>query len=202
MTTHTLDRTSTTRALPLAATIFVACALLGNSLSGELAPDMGDKAGWTTAATGILLEVGGFAALLAFVAWAATNLRGAWSPAALAAGTTALAVKLSSGAPAFAAIHEDLDPDVADALIAVNDWSFVLFWLPLGLFVVTIALGAKNLGLLRAPGSAVGTVLGGLTAAQSLLVIAVPGALVPIPFLLSLVWLAVTGVVVARRSSS
>jgi hypothetical protein len=101
--------------------------------------------------------------------------------------------------PAFAAVHDDLDPDVADALIAVNDWSFVLFWIPLGLLVAITAVGAKDLGLLHARRAIVGAVLGGLTAAQALAVIAAPVALVPIPLMPSLLWLAVTGVVMVRR---
>lgn len=199
MSTHTLETHTAMKVLPLAGTAYVVASLVGNSLT-ESVPNLADKAGSPAFAAGVALEVTGFAAILVFAAWASTRLDGIWGTLALASGITMLAVKLSSGAPFLATVHDGLDPELAESLQAMNDWSFILHWLPFGLMVIAVARGAKQAGLLRTPGSIIGTVLGTITAVQTLIVVANPAALIPIPFLLCLIWLAVTGVVAARRS--
>jgi hypothetical protein len=186
------------RFLPLAATGYVVAALVGNGLAGG-ETDVRDLAGTPAYAVGIALEALGLVGLLLLVAWAGARLGPFWSRVATVAGTTTLAVKLASGASLSAAVHDGLDAGVAEALQAVNDWAFVVHWLPFGVFVLAIALGAKAAGLLRAPGAWVGAILGALMAAQALVVMGTPAAMVPLPFLLSLFWLAVVGVVVTRR---
>jgi hypothetical protein len=186
------------RLLPLSATAYVVAALVGNGLAGGEA-DVRDLAGTPAYTAGIALEALGLVALLLLVAWAGARLGPLWARLATVAGTTTLAVKLASGASLSAAVHDDLDPGIAQALQAVNDWAFVVHWLPFGVLVLAIALGAKEVGLLRAPGAWTGAVLGTVTATQALVVMGVPAVMVPLPFLLSLSWLAVAGVVITKR---
>lgn len=192
------DRPGALRFLPLAATGYVVAALVGNGLAGG-ETGVQDLAGTPAYTAGIVLEALGLVALMLLVTWAGTRLDPWWSRLTTVAGTTTLAVKLASGASLSAAVHDDLDAGVAEALVAVNDWAFVVHWLPFGVFVLAIALGARQAGLLRAFGAWTGSVLGTLMAVQALVVMGTPAAMVPVPFLLSLFWLAVVGVVVTRR---
>jgi hypothetical protein len=112
------------------------------------------------------------------------------------AAAVMVAVKLGSGADLLAALHEreQLDEVTASALVASNDASFVLFWLPYGVFVAAAALALSATGLVGPALRWSGIALGGLAVVLGVLGSVVPALAVPIPFLLALVWLAAVSV--------
>ncbi len=101
-----------------------------------------------------------------------------------------VAVKLGSGTALLAAWHEDdLGKGSVEALVAINDAAFVLTWLPFGLLIMAAAAVLEQAGLIGRVLRAAGLCLGGLTGGLGVIGAAEPTAAVPIPFLLSLVWL-------------
>src|SRR5215210_277627 len=93
----------------------------------------GDSVGGTGSEIGILLELLGFAFFLFFLGslWAClrnTEGGGGWlSATAFGAGLAEFAVKLGSGAPLLATrANRGMDPEIARALVAINDASFLL----------------------------------------------------------------------------
>ena len=192
---------------------FVVLALAGNSLTGggvetdassdgyaaEVARRTADGA-WRA---GIALELVAFLALLVFTAALARRIRlnepreGYLGLAVLAAGTLLAAVKLASGSALYAADRRagELDGEFARLLSDLNDASFALSFVPLGLLLGAAAVAALAHGALpRALGWT------GAPLAVLLVAAASTGAdAVPVPFLLSLLWLVATGVVMMRR---
>lgn len=155
---------------------------------------------------GTALELLGFAALLAFVAYLAGVLRRAegeegWlATAALGAGLLTLAVKLSSAAPMLAAIWriDELDPKTARTLVDMNGVAFLVSWATTGALVGFAGLSALSSGALSRRLALAGVALGALTTATTSLGQNGPGVL---GFLLCAVWLAAVSVVLFRRAA-
>ena len=150
------------------------------------------------------LEILGLLALCVLIGWLTTHL---WRPAPVPAVVTAVAggamltVKLGSAAPLMVAGERarDLDPQTAGVLFALNDMAFAI-----GGLLLSFAFLAAGIGLLRtaAPrwlawwpvlAGALGVVAGAVGIAQ-------PGAYVPIPFLLLLVWLTALAIASAMAA--
>lgn len=149
------------------------------------------------------LELIGFGALAVLIAWLVVFL---FERAPIAAVTTALAgsamiaVKVGSAAPWMVvnSIPEKLDPGTAEALISMNDQSFVVSG-----FLLCLAFLAAGIGLLETDFprwlSWWATIAGGLGAVAGIVGIVRPEAYVPIPFLLLLVWMIAVAIATVMR---
>jgi len=96
-------------------------------------------------------------ALLVFSVHVAREIRlrekdsGILSGVALGAGLVAVAMGLISCTAQFAAVaraSEGIDPEVARALLDVSGITFVLMWLPIGVFMTSVAMAGKRHALL------------------------------------------------------
>jgi len=96
-------------------------------------------------------------ALLVFSVHVAREIRlrerdtGILSGVALASGLVAVAMGLISCTAQFAAVAragEGIDPEVARALLDVSGITFVLMWLPIAVFMTSVAMAGKRHGLL------------------------------------------------------
>jgi hypothetical protein len=184
---------------------FVACALVGNTLT-ESAGGVVAASASTAARLGLALELVGFVLLLVFVGWLGSAVLGRSGAsmagyAAVTAGGVLVAVKLGSGADLLAAWHQHgaLDKTAVEALVAANGEAFVLSWLPMGVLVAAAAVALAGVGLVGRVMQVSGVVVGGLTVGFGILGSVLPAAGVPIPFLLCLVWLVAVGVLGLRR---
>lgn len=206
--------TSTTRS-PIGAASGAAAVVLmlaGNSVfagagedpTGEQAITAFSAAEAGARTLGIALELAGFVAFAFFVAFLYRHLHAAggaesWrATVALIGGTLFLAVKVASGAPlvALTASGADLGPELALALVALNDGAFVMGWLALGVFLLGAGAAAFPKRSLPTAVSVAGMVIGGAAVAAAATLGAGPGILT---FLLSLVWIVVTSVILVRR---
>lgn len=196
-----------------AAVAFVALALAGNSLTGggvapgsppeAYAQEVVRRTGELAWRIGIGLELVAFVALLVFGAALGRRVRscepreGYAGWLVLAGSILFVAVKLASGSALYAADHRsgDLEPAIARLLSDLNDAAFALSFVPLAVLLAAAAVGSlahaalpRLLGWTAAP------------LAVLLLVAAATGSdAVPIPFLLTLVWLLATGITMLRR---
>lgn len=182
--------------------------LVGNGLYAV--PDSGEailadaREGLSTLAyAAYTLELIGFAALAVLFAWLASYLLVRMPVAALTTaivGSAMLAVKLASAAPMMTvySMPEALDPGMAEALISLNDQSFVISG-----FLMSLAFLVAGVGLLATDFprwlSWWATVAGGLGVVAGIVGIARPEAYVPIPFLLLLVWMLAVAVTAVMR---
>lgn len=184
---------------PLAVTGFVAAALAGNSLTESVDGGFAARAVSDTYRAGIAVEVAGLSLLVVFLAWCWSLLGHRASrtlPLGLAAGTAFVALKLGSGAALLAGTseHEALGRDSERLLVALNDAAFVLGWPLWGLFLAGIAMGCRAAGSVGGVVAGIGLVLGVLTTVLGILGAGFAALAVPIPFLLSLLWLAFLGI--------
>ncbi len=106
-------------------------------------------------AIGIRVELVGLVLFLPFLAYLTSILwtvpSAAWlAVTALAAGIANTAVKVASAAPALVARDEPEESELAQALVAVNDASFVLTMYPLAVLVAAAALAILLTGVLPA----------------------------------------------------
>lgn len=208
----------TSRLLAAAGAAFVALSLAGNSLTesavdpgadrsgAQAARDLASYADSTAAHVGIGLEILGLVAFLVFGAAAAAHLvrRAPAAAAVVASGATALAaIKLASGAPLLAGIadHDLVTDEVALALLAVNGAAFVLSWVPLAMVVAALATGLRSTGVIGRPTAVVGAILAVLGLVAALLGAGDVNSALPVPFLLSLIWVAVVSVRLAMASA-
>lgn len=152
---------------------------------------------------GLTLELIGFAALVVLFAWLVTFLFERSPIAALAtgiAGTAMLAVKVGSVAPMMVVLSMpgDLEPATAEALISMNDQSFVVSG-----FLMCLAFLAAGIGLLETAFprwlSWWAAIAGGLGVVAGLVGIARPDSYLPIPFLLCLVWMIAVAITTVTR---
>ncbi|MGA8852380.1 MAG: hypothetical protein WB508_11760 [Aeromicrobium sp.] len=152
------------------------------------------------------LELLGFAALAVLLAWLVAFLFGRAPVAAVTtgiAGCAMLAVKVGSAAPMMVVndMPDKLDPVTAEALISMNDQSFVVSG-----FLMSLAFLAAGIGLLATEFprwlSWWATVVGGLGAVAGVAGVLRPEAYVPVPFLLLLVWMIVVALVAVTRPDS
>jgi hypothetical protein len=200
------------RCAALTGAAYVVLVTIGNTMSTDNSPgphpahptgqqDIASLhwlAGSTSGQAGVMLELLGFAALVLFVGHLCTRVRaGGWlATAALAGGVIAIAVKLASAAPMFAAyvLRDGISPEMARVLTDMNSAAFVVVWLPTGLFVACAAgaaLATRTLGrILGWSGVVVGS--------GAVIVTAVTGVHVltanALPFLLCLLWILVVSV--------
>jgi hypothetical protein len=195
--------------------LWVVLALTGNGLteSDVAAQDTatGDLAQLRqldegAAAAGIALEVLGFAVLAFFIARLHGVLRDAegpraWLPTVAAlAGVTMLAVKLGSGAALYAGVTlaDELAPDAARLLLALNEAAFMLTFLPFGLLLVAAGLSALRSGALPR-WLAWAALPPGLVAVAGSTLIGADGGPGVLGFLLGLLWVAATSVALTVR---
>ncbi len=196
----------------LTGAAYVVLVMVGNAMSTDNSPGPHDAhptgqqdidslhwlAGSTSAQVGVTLELLGFAAWMLFVGYLCTRVRaGGWlATAALAGGVVSIAVKLASAAPMFAGyvLRDDLSPETARVLSDMNGVSFVVDWLPVGLFVACAAgaaLATGTLGRVLGWGGVVaGTVTVVTTAVTGVHVLAAN----PLPFLFCLLWILAVSV--------
>jgi len=194
----------------------VAAILIGNGLAAEGAPTGYDPAGnlaylrahsGTAKATiGLSLELVGFALFAFFLARLWAHLRsaeggdGVLSMAALVGGITMLAIKLGSGAELLAMDQrrDTMSAEQVQQLVDVGGATFLLSFLPFGVLLVASGLVvARRGGLPRWLGwVALALGVGNIGA-----VLAGPETMVVLPFLLGLLWIIVTSVLIARRST-
>ena len=179
-----------TQRLALASgAIYVLAILTGNGLyeSGAGAP---------LQTVGLSLEVLGFPAFLVFLGALYRTIRRGEGPegwlaaTTLGAGLVTIAVKLGSLAPLMAANlrADELTPDLARTLDDLSGAAWVISGYTSGIFVA--AAGAAVLATRVLPrwlGFA-GVVIGVLTIAAGTAGVVDPGGYVPVPYLLSLVW--------------
>ena len=196
----------------LTGAAYVGLIVVGNALSTDNSPVPRDGhpsgqqdidylhwlAGSVSGQIGLTLELFGFAAFMLFIGYVSTRIRSAgWlSAAALAGGVVAIAVKLASGGPIFAAyvLRDTISPETARVLTDTGATAFVLDWLPTGLFVACAAGAALASGtvgrVLGWGGVAVGTVAVAATAVTGLHVMGANA----LPFLLCLLWILAVSV--------
>jgi hypothetical protein len=163
-------------------------------------------AGSTSGQVGVTLELLSFAALMLFVGYLCTRVRAAgWlATAALAGGVIAVAVKLASAAPMFAAyvLRDGISPEMARVLTDMNSAAFVVYWLPTGVFVACAAgaaLAARTLGrTLSLGGVVVGTAAVIVTAVTGVHVLTANA----LPFLLCLLWILLVSLRLAVQRTS
>jgi hypothetical protein len=182
---------------------FVACILVGNALTGSASAEgstvesLAAQATSVPARAGLALELVGFCLLLVFVAALGHLGRGrVGGQVAVVGGIVLAAVKLASGGALLGALHEReaLEESTAAGLVASNDAAFVLSWLPFGLLVLGTAVTMLAIGRIGRVAAGLGVVLGALTVALGVAGSVEPDLAVPIPFLLGLLWVAVTSV--------
>lgn len=147
---------------------------------------------------GFAIELLGYVALAAFVAWAVAGLRGAVEWAGLLAifgGAAMMAVKLGGWAALFAS-KQVAAPEVTAALIQIDDAAWVLAWMPYGLLLGALSYAALRADKLPRPMAWLGVVLGFACIAAVPFSMSEPFVL---PWLISLVWLIVASVMLALR---
>lgn len=181
---------------------FVAAVLAGNSLTESVTGagvlgDLDALAASTAARSGLVLELTAFVLLLCFVGLLAVAVRRTTAAGVMAvAGTAMVTVKLGSAASYLAALHsrDDLDETTALALVEQNAAAFVLTWIPFGVFVAAAAVALLGSGLAGRVAGGTGLVLGVLGILAGLVGAVWPAHAVPVPFLLSLLWVGVVSV--------
>ncbi len=194
-----------------AALVFTVCTIAGNELA-----DSGQAAGDSPATAlaniqrvpglanqlGIALELLGFIALMFFAGYLYRVLRsaerenGGWLAATvLVAAATDLGVKLGSGAALAAAYaHKaELTPEIARALVDLNNGAFVITGLTMAAFVLAASLSALGSRALPRALAWIGIVLGGLGLVTPILGVTDPTNYNPLPYLVSLLWIAAVG---------
>jgi hypothetical protein len=124
---------------------------------------------------------------------------GGWLAATvLATGVVAITIKMASAGPAVAARDDGISPALRDALQQVNDVSFIVTMLPLGVCMAAVAAVVLRTHVLPAW-------LGWMAAVTAPLLIANGVALSSQEgpaFLLFLLWTLVAGIVLLRRELS
>jgi hypothetical protein len=122
---------------------------------------------------------------------------GGWlSATALATGVAAVTIKLASAGPAVAARHDGLSPALHDALQQVNDVSFIVTMLPLGVCMGAVAAIVLRTHALPAWLGWMAAVLAPLLIANGLALNSQEGP----AFLLFLLWILVAAIVLLRRT--
>jgi hypothetical protein len=200
------------RCAALTGATYVVLVMAGNTMSTDNSPGphpahptgVQDIASlhWLASSTsgqaGVTLELLSFGALALFVGYLCTRVRaGGWlGTAALAGGVIAIAVKLASAAPMFAAyvLRDGISPETARVLSDMNGAAFVVDWLPTGLFVACAAgaaLATRTLGrTLGWGGVMAGTAAVIITAVTGVHVLAAN----VLPFLVCLLWILAVSV--------
>lgn len=211
-----MSNTAIRRLCALGGLVYVVLAILGNDvISGAAnAPDWtappSEIARWlrehppTTAwYVGGFVEMLGLFAFIVFVAALWTVLREAEGndsplPAiALGAGLISAAIKIGSAPPLLEAMtrSKHIDPQLGAALVDMNGFAFTLTFAVDGLLLLAVGVVALRTNVLPRWLAWTAVVLFPLL----LLTTAAAPHVPPFAFLLSLLWFAVTGIVLARR---
>jgi len=191
---------------------FVAQALSGGGGSPDLPASRAKIETWLASqnvtpahvAAGVV-ELIGILTLIVFAATLWSVLRradsedGIASATAFGAGLVAAAVKLASFPAAFAAVwrqHQGINPQLAAALIDMNNVSFVLMWT---LFAVMLAAAATVIFRSGVLPRWLGW-LGAVSAAISIVSVPAAANVPPLGVLLAFIWIIATSVVLTRRA--
>src|SRR3954469_18526360 len=153
---------------------------------------------------GVYLEVLALLAFVVFVSYLWRVLRDAergdgWlAGVALAGGLLSATLKLASLPAALAALYradDGISPQVATALIDMNNIAFVLTWAPTGLMLAATAGVALRTGVLsrRFAWSAIAIAVGLLAS------LPIAASTEPPTFMLALIWIVAASVVLLRR---
>src|SRR5215210_8004867 len=122
---------------------------------------------------------------------------GGWlSATALSTGVAAVTIKLGSAGPAVAARHDGLSPALHDALQQVNDVSFIVTMLPLGVCMGSVAAIVLRTHALPGWLGWMAAVLAPLLIANGLALNSPEGP----AFLLFLLWILLAAIVLLRRT--
>jgi hypothetical protein len=122
---------------------------------------------------------------------------GGWlSATALATGVAAITIKLASAGPAVAARQDGVSPALHDALQQVNDVSFIVTMLPLGVCMGAVAAVVLRTHVMPAWLGWMAAVLAPLLIANGLALDSREGP----AFLLFLVWILLAAIVLLRRT--
>jgi hypothetical protein len=201
----------------LTGALFVVLFFVGGTLGGS-SPDIGASraklADWVSGQAPTVTDyVGGYLELLAMLAlvvfiaqlWSllrtAEGEHGPLSATVLAGGLLSAAIKISSFPAAFAALwraKQGVEPQLAAALLDMNNAAFVLSWAADALMV-----GAAAILILRT--SVLPRWLGWSGAAITVILLAsvpVASKAPPLGFLLTILWIVATSVALARRAES
>jgi hypothetical protein len=209
------------RPVPLTAALSGAASIVllfaGQGFSGSSSPDLTASrakiVAWLAqqhtsagAYVGGVLELLGILAMVVFAATLWSVLRSSGDAAdeipastAFGAGLVSAAVKMASLPAAFAALwrhNEGLSPQLASALIDMNNVAFVLTWT-----LDAVMLGAAAVVIFRR--AVLPRWLGWFGAVTAvLLIVSAPAADVvpPLGMLLGFVWIVATSIVLTRRS--
>lgn len=202
----------------LAGTAYVVAILVGNGM------DVSGESGGTDATSiladlqrsqsvvnhaGLILEVIGFVLFFFFlgafhrVLRLAEGEQGWLATSALAAGVASLAVKLGSHSFVIAADYrrDDLTPALARTLVDLGGAAWVVSGLLVAVFTLAAALSALGSGALPRWLGWFGAVVGAVGLVTPVAGYLSPDDYVPLPYLFCLVWVAICGVVLARRPS-
>ena len=122
---------------------------------------------------------------------------GGWlSAMVLATGVAAVTIKLASAGPAVAARHDGLSPALHDAFQQVNDVSFIVTMLPLGVCMGSVAAIVLRTHAMPAWLGWMAAVLAPLLIANGLALNSQEGP----AFLLFLLWILLAAIVLLRRT--
>jgi len=168
------------------------------------AQDLADLGGQPTVVerVGFVLELAGFVAFMFFLGWLVSALRargGAWgwlAGVAGVSGVTMVAIKLGSIAPILAGgvDHAQLSPALARVLSDMNGSSFVVTFLPFGVFVLAAGGAMLATGLTGRVLGRSGVVIGALGIASPLIWQLDPVNTNFLPFLFGMLWTLCVGI--------
>ena len=201
----------------LAGTVFFLTAMVGNQMAlaglSEGTDDASALAELRAPLTlgnqvGFILEVVGFTCLFFFVGALYRILRRAeasdgWlADVALIAGTAMIAVKMGSVTFGVAERYHPATISAAAAGILHNlgDGAFVISGLFAAIFVLAASLSGLGSRVLPRSAGWAGVVIGVAGFVTPSLAFHHPASYVPIPWLLAILWMAVVGVVLFRRT--
>jgi Domain of unknown function (DUF4386) len=190
---------------------FTAFTIAGNEMadSGNASGDSAatalaniQRAQGLTNHLGTAVEILGFIALMFFAGYMYRVLHSSegehgWLAATVLVTAAAdLGVKLASGAPLAAAYYHraDLTPDLARTLVDLNNGSFIITGLTMAAFVLAVSFSAYGSRALPRTLTWIGVVLGALGLVTPIVGITDPASYNPLPYLISLVWVAAIGV--------
>lgn len=200
--------------------LYVLLAILGNEVLGgageapgvsashqEMGAYLAANPPTTTVWAGLYIEILGLLFFVFFVARLWSVLRSGegepalFSTAALAAGILSVGIKLASLPAGYTTLFradEGLDPQVAGALIDMNNASFVLTWGIDAVLLAATAVVVLSSGVLPRWAGWSAAVL-----AMGLLVgMAMPTSEFALPFLLTLIWIVAVSVVMLRGTTT
>jgi hypothetical protein len=203
---------------------FVVLILVGNQMAtagsaqaarptGEqVLRDAAHQVSSASVTVGVVLEVLGFAAFLAFLGYLADVLRrtaggrrgSIAAGAGIVSGAVMVAVKLGSAAPVVTlwVDHGHISPQLALVLNDLSGVAFVISWLPFSIFIAAVAAALHRAGLVGRPTAYSGLVLGAAGLVLSIISVHDPINANPLAFLLGLLWLLVVSVRLVIRPGS